>query len=67
MFSKLFEVNLETLAQENPFLTVERENFDSKTKKWYSNNVTTFHGIAMRDITSSFNLRVNQKVNADFQ
>ena len=48
------EMNLETLAQINPFLTVVIGNFNAKSKNWCSQSSTNFEGITIGNMTSQF-------------
>ena len=50
------EMNLETLAQRNPFLMVVLGDFDSKSKHWCSQGSTNFEGITIENMTSQFGL-----------
>ena len=49
-------MNLETLKQRNPFLTVVIGDFNAKSKHWYSRDSTNFKGIAIKNVTSKFGL-----------
>ena len=51
-----FEMNLETLAQRNPFLMVVIGDFNGKLKHWYSQDNTNFEGISIENLTSQFDL-----------
>ena len=45
-------MNLETLAQRNPFLMVVIGDFNAKSKHWCSQDSTNFEGIAIENVTS---------------
>ena len=49
-------MNLETLKQTNPFLTVVIGDFNAKSKHWYSRDSTNFKGITIKNVTSKFGL-----------
>ena len=49
------EMNLETLAQRNPFLVVLGD-FNGKSKHWCSQDSTNFEGITIENVTSQFGL-----------
>ena len=51
-----FEMNLETLAQKNPFLTVLTGDFTAKSKDSWSQDSTNFEGITIENLTSQFGL-----------
>ena len=50
------EMNLETLAQRNPFLMVVIGDFNAKSKHWCSQDSTNFEGITIENVTSQFGL-----------
>ena len=50
------EMNLETLAQRNPFLMVVIGDFNAKLKDWCSQDSTNFEGITIENATSQFGL-----------
>ena len=50
------EMNLETLAQRNPFLMVVLGDFNAKSKHWCSQDSTNFEGITIENVTSQFGL-----------
>ena len=50
------EINLETLAQRNPFLTVVIGDFNAKLKNWCSKDSNNFEGITIENVTSQFGL-----------
>ena len=50
------EMNLETLAQINPYLMVFLGDFNAKSKHWCSQDSTNFEGIAIENVTSQFGL-----------
>ena len=49
-------MNLETLAQRNPFLTVAIGDFNAKSKNWCSQDSTNFDGVTIENLTSQFGL-----------
>ena len=55
-FMKNLEMNLETLAQRNPFFMVVIGDFNAKSKHWYSQDSTNFEGITTENVTSQFGL-----------
>ena len=55
-FIKNLEMNLETLAQRNPFLMVVIGDFNAKSKHWYSQDSTNFEGVTTENVTSQFGL-----------
>ena len=50
------EMNLETLAQRNPFLMVVIGNFNAKSKHWCSQDSNNFKVIIIENVTSQFGL-----------
>ena len=50
------EMNMETLAQRNPFLMVVLGDFNAKSKHWCSQDSTNFEGITIENVTSQFGL-----------
>ena len=50
------EMNLETLAQRNPFLMVVIGDFNAKSKHWRRQDSTNFEGITIENVTSQFDL-----------
>ena len=46
------EMNLETLAQRNAFLTVVIGDFNAKSKYWCGQDTTNFEGITIENVTS---------------
>ena len=50
------KMNLETLAQRNPFLMVVLGDFNAKSKHWCSQDSTNFEGITIESVTSQFGL-----------
>ena len=55
-FIKNLEMNLETLAQRNPFLMVVIGDFNAKSKHWCSQDSTNFEGITIKNVTSQFGI-----------
>ena len=52
------EMNLESLAQRNPFLMVVIGDFNAKSKYWCSQDSTNFEGIPIENVTSQFGLLI---------
>ena len=50
------EMNLETLAQENPFLTVVIGDFNAKSRNWCSQDSTNFEGMTIKNLKYQFGL-----------
>ena len=50
------EMNLETLAQRNPYLMVVIGDFNAKSKHWCSQDSINFEGITVDNVTSQFGL-----------
>ena len=55
-FKDNLEMNLETLAQRNPFLMVVIVDFNAKSKHLCSQDSTNFEGISIENVTSQFGL-----------
>ena len=53
-FSDNFEMTLDILEQKSPFLMTAIEGFNAKSKKWYSQDKTSFEGKTIESITSQF-------------
>ena len=49
-------MNLETVAQRNPFLMVVIGDFNAKSKHWCSQDSTKFEGINIGNMSSQFGL-----------
>ena len=49
-------MNLETLAQKNPFLTVVIGDFNAKSKNWCRQDRTNFEDITIENLTCQFGL-----------
>ena len=49
-------MNLETVAQRNPFLMVVIGDFNAKSKHWCSQDSTNFEGITIKNVTSQFGI-----------
>ena len=60
-FKDNLEMNLETLVQRNPFLTVVIGDFNAKSKNWCSQDSTSFEGVTIENLTSQFG--VSQIIN----
>ena len=56
VFIDNLEMNLETLAQRNPFLMVVVDDFNAKLKQWCSQDSTNFEGITIENVTPQFGL-----------
>ena len=55
-FIDSLEMNLETLAQRNPFLTMIIGDFNAKSKHWCSKDSTNFEDIIIENVVSQFGL-----------
>ena len=55
-FKDNLEMNLETLAQRNPFFMVVIVDFNAKSKHLCSQDSTNFEGISIENVTSQFGL-----------
>ena len=55
-FINNLEINFETLAQRNPFLTVVIGDYNAKSKSWCSQDSANFEGIIIDNLTSQFGL-----------
>ena len=55
-FKDNLEMNLETLAQRNPFLTVVIGDLNAKSKNWCSQDSTNFGGVTIENLTFQFGL-----------
>ena len=55
-FKDNLEMNLEILAQRNPFLMVVIGDFNAKSKHWRRQDSTNFEGITIENVTSQFDL-----------
>ena len=49
--SKNFELNLQNLAQRNPFLVLAIGDFNAKSSKWHCQDKSTFEGNVTYNIT----------------
>ena len=56
VFIDNLEMNLETLAQRNPFLMVVIGDFNAKSKHWCSQDSNNFKVITIENVTSQFGL-----------
>ena len=62
-FSNNFELNLEKLAQKNPFLTAALGNFKVKSSSWFKCDKKTTEGIILKTLhrsLGSIGLLMNQ-------
>ena len=50
------KMNLETLAQRNPFLMVVVGDFNAKSKHWCSQDSANFQSITIKNVMSQFGL-----------
>ena len=55
-FINNFELNLDSVMVNNPFLTVVLGDFNAKTSLWYNNDITTYEGSEIDGVTSLFEL-----------
>ena len=60
-FLKNFELNLDTILANNPFLTVVLGDFDVKSNLWCKSDKTSYEGSKIKGITSQFGLK--QQIN----
>ena len=56
-FADNFELNLDTIAKENPYLIVILGDFNAKSSNWYKHDKTTYEGSKIEAITSPFGLK----------
>ena len=56
-FLKNFELNLDTISANNPFLTVVLGDFDVKSNLWCKSDKTSYEGSKIEGITSQFGLQ----------
>ena len=57
VFIDNLEMNLEILAQRNPFLTVVFGDFNAKSKSWCAQDNTNFRAITIENLRSQLGLR----------
>ena len=50
-FADTFEMRLELLAQQNPFLLTAIGDFNAKPSNWYNKDKTSFEGNAIDNVT----------------
>ena len=55
-FKENFELNLESVVQNNPFLVVLLGDFSVKSSNWCKNDITTTEGKAIENISLQFGL-----------
>ena len=55
-FINNFELNLDSIIVNNPFLSVVLGDFNAKTNLWYNNDITTYEGSKIDGVTSQFGL-----------
>ena len=56
-FINNFELNLDPVMTNNPFLTVILGDFNAKSSLWYNNDITTYEGSKIDGVTSQFGLQ----------
>ena len=56
-FAKNFELNIDAVAANNPFLTVVLGDFNIKSNLWFKGNKTSYEGSKIDAITSQFRLQ----------
>ena len=61
-FVNNFELNLDSVMVNNPFLTVVLGDFNAKTNLWYNNDITTYEGSKLDGVTSQSGLEQIIKV-----
>ena len=55
-FSQNFELTLETLSKNKPYVLVATGDFNAKLTHWYSQDTNTFKGISVENVVSQFGL-----------
>ena len=55
-FINNFELNLDSVIVNNPFLTVLLGDFNAKLSLWYNSDITTYEGSKIDGVTSQFGL-----------
>ena len=55
-FLQNFELTLEKLSENNPYLLVIVGDFSAKLRHWYSQAANTFEGISVENVASQFEL-----------
>ena len=53
-FINNFELNLDSIMVNNPFLTAVPGDFNSKISLWYNNDIATYEGSKIYGVTSQF-------------
>ena len=56
LFINNFELNLDSVMVNDPFLTVVLGDFNAETSLWYNNDITTHEGSEIDGVTSQFGL-----------
>ena len=56
-FINNFELNLDSIMTNHPFLTVTLGDFNAKSSLWYNNDITTYEGSKIDGVTSQFGLQ----------
>ena len=49
-------LNLETITQKNPFVTVAIGDFNARSSKWWVNDKTTQEGLLIEELLAQFGL-----------
>ena len=55
-FVNNFELNLDSVMVNNPFLAVVFGDFHAKTSLWYNNDIIAYEGSKIDDVTFQFGL-----------
>ena len=55
-FINNFELNLDSVMVNNPFLTIVLGYFNGKTSLWHNNEISTYEGSKVDSVTSQFGL-----------
>ena len=53
-FADILELNLDTVAKNNPFLIALLGDLNAKLSNWYENDSTCYEGTKIEGITSQF-------------
>ena len=56
-FTDNFELNLDKIANKNPYLIVILGDFNAKSSNWYKHDTTIYEGSKINAITSQFGLK----------
>ena len=60
-FADNFELTLDSIINNNPFLIVALGNFNAKTTNWYKNDINSYDGSKNDTITSQFGLQITNE------